>query len=202
MPTHWCHFDTNSPYDNDDNGCQVIFPTALPKFHQCVLFQQPNYQPIQVLNFPTAPTAPPARCTARAGEEDLALRGRLQPWWGPRGGRRGAAAGAAGVVGWLLHRGQGAGSGTETRLDRGFSGFSFRSCQIIPDNYFEVIFRSFQILRVRLLSNSLQQVATFLTPWFLLEPFNIFQYDCVNGISKLKQIEFDLLKVVLQSRMS
>ena len=31
MPTHWCHFDTNSPYDNDDNGCQVIFPTALPK---------------------------------------------------------------------------------------------------------------------------------------------------------------------------
>ena len=52
------------------------------------------------------------------------------------------------------------------------------------------------------MSNSLQQVATFLTPWFLLEPFNIFQYDCVNGISKLKQIEFDLLKVVLQSRMS
>ena len=52
-------------------------------------------------------------CTARAGEEDLALRGRLQPWWGPRGGRRGAAAGAAGVAGWLLHRGQGAGSGAE-----------------------------------------------------------------------------------------
>ena len=57
-------------------------------------------QTFQVLSLPTPPNQ-----LARAGEEDLTLRGRLQPWGRPRGCGCGAAAGGVVVAGWLLHRG-------------------------------------------------------------------------------------------------